>query len=280
MIWAKHCIMALCFAQLCLSVSVAAATIEKPRRVVSISLCTDQFLVQLAAREHIAGVSFLARDPDSSFVAGDIGDLPIVNDAAETILPLKPDLVLASAYSSPLTVNLLRNNGLRVERIGLPKTTDEIITTTLRVAALLGEEGKANQLLQDLRDELQRISANPAANRPLAVIFQPKGYTFGAGTLENEIIERTGYANLAAIVGIEGNGFISLEKLVHHQPAVLIQSRSVNKGKSQASELFKHPAIERSKWQYRRVEIPAALWSCSGIMTGELIRRLREGSGR
>ena len=280
MVWAKYCIKALCFAQLLLCVSVAEASFEKPRHVVSISLCTDQFLVQLAEREQIAGVSFLARDPDSSYVAGEIGDLPIVHDAAETILPLKPDLVLASAYSSPLTVNLLRDNGVRVERIGLPQTTDEIISTTLKVASLLGETQKAKQLLKGLRNEMRIISDSPAIERPLAVIFQPKGYTFGAGTLENEIIERTGYVNLAAIVGIEGHGFISLERLVHHRPAIMIQSRSVNKGQSQASELFNHPAIERSKWHYRRIEIPAALWSCSGIMTAELIRRLRQGRGQ
>ncbi len=41
----------------------SAQAVEKPRRIVSLNLCTDQLVVLLADREAIASVTFLAADP-------------------------------------------------------------------------------------------------------------------------------------------------------------------------------------------------------------------------
>ena len=55
--------------------------------VVSLNLCTDQYLVQLAP-EQVAALSPLARDPSLSVVAAEAARLPWVRADAEAVLKL------------------------------------------------------------------------------------------------------------------------------------------------------------------------------------------------
>ncbi|MEW8692284.1 MAG: hypothetical protein AB2535_14510, partial [Candidatus Thiodiazotropha endolucinida] len=56
-------------ATLLMLISGMAIAAEPPRRVVSVNLCSDQLLLMLADPQQVASVSYLSRDPDSSFVA-------------------------------------------------------------------------------------------------------------------------------------------------------------------------------------------------------------------
>ena len=67
---------------------------EGAPRVVSLNLCTDQFLILLAP-ERATALSPLARDPALSVVARQAAAMPWVRPDAEAVLALHPDLVLA-----------------------------------------------------------------------------------------------------------------------------------------------------------------------------------------
>src|SRR5512139_2435689 len=86
----------------------------KPARLVSLNLCGDQYLVRLAERERILSLSRLATDSELSAVHDEARGLPRNFGRAEDVLPLAPDLVLASSYYQGETVELLRRLGVRV----------------------------------------------------------------------------------------------------------------------------------------------------------------------
>src|ERR1700740_2384871 len=62
---------------LCAALLLVSATPQRPRRVVSINMCTDQLVVLLADRDQIAGLGPNAGKRELSAVADKIAGLPI-----------------------------------------------------------------------------------------------------------------------------------------------------------------------------------------------------------
>ena len=109
----RRCISRLIALAVALVLTGGAAT-AKPMRIVSLNLCTDQVLVDLVEVRRIAALSFLARDANLSAISARARTIHQVRGAAEEVLSLDPDLVLAGTYTTPATVDLLRRLGRNV----------------------------------------------------------------------------------------------------------------------------------------------------------------------
>ena len=114
--------------------------------MVSLNLCTDQWLVLLAP-EQVVGLSPLARDPALSFVAARAAYLPVVRASAEAVMALHPDLVLGARFGARTTLELLERAGYRVERLDLPDDFPGIRAAIRATAALLGVPDRAAPLI-------------------------------------------------------------------------------------------------------------------------------------
>ena len=99
---------------------------EQPTRVVSTNLCTDQLLLMLAETKQITSVSYLALEPNSSFMAEQAQQHHINHEKAEELLSLKPDLILTSEYSDRALISLMKKLGHQVETFPLPHDIDGI----------------------------------------------------------------------------------------------------------------------------------------------------------
>src|SRR5262245_65663910 len=60
----------------------------KPKRIVSLNLCTDELVLRLAEPRNIAAVTWLARLPNASNVAERAAMVPINHGLAEEVIPL------------------------------------------------------------------------------------------------------------------------------------------------------------------------------------------------
>ena len=236
----KEVLFFLSFAFLCLPATA---------RVVSLNLCTDILLVQLAP-EQIAALSLLARDPALSVVAAQAARLPWVRPEAEAVLRLHPDLVLAGEYGAQAAVGLLRERGVRV--VAIPEPTDFAgITTQVETAAL------ALRVPERGAEMLARMRARLAAVRPRnggrAVFWQAHGFIAGPGSFGDVVLRAAGFtdAGTGAAVGAE--------MMAAHPPDVLVVA-SAPAYPSLATDLLTHPAVAR----VRRVEVPPALLACAG----------------
>src|SRR3546814_16618196 len=95
--------------------SVAAAA--QPRRIVSMNICADQLLIELADRGQIAALTELSRDPVLSFHADRAQSYPGADSSAAEVLMLRPDLVVSPPFQLKAALSLL--HGLRVKLVTL-----------------------------------------------------------------------------------------------------------------------------------------------------------------
>ncbi len=256
----------------------SAAAADRPQRVVSMNLCTDQLVMLLADRARIASVSYLAADPRSSVLAARTAGLHLNHGLAEEILPLGPDLVVAGAVTTRPTVFLLRKLGYPVIDVPVANGLDDIRANIRRVAAALGEPARGARLIADF-DRRLGPPAPPAGRRPLAALYWANGWTSGRGTLASAIVTASGFRNLADGLGIAGTGQLPLETLLAAAPEVLITGR-VRDGPARANEVFRHPALRRAFAGKPVVRVPDRFWICGTPFVAEAIARLSEAAGR
>ena len=90
----------------------------KPQRILSMNLCADMLLLELVPKTRIAGVTYLAHDGAEALFPGADAGVTVNHGTPEDIINLKPDLILAGTFSTPLTRRLAKAIGVPQRRIG------------------------------------------------------------------------------------------------------------------------------------------------------------------
>jgi iron complex transport system substrate-binding protein len=236
--------------------ALLVGTSAQAKGVVSLNLCTDQFLLALAP-ERIAALSFLARDKTLSVFADAASNVPWVRADAEAVLALEPDLVLAANWGAQPTLSALERHGIRVVRNALPDSFAAIRTETTRLGQLLGGEAKAAALLAEMDKTLAGIPTRAPVE---AVLLEPRGYTGQAGSLAAAIMGAAGLRNGAA--GMR----MGLEQLAMLPPALLIMG-DAPAFPSLATDFLRHPVLAGIPTR----RLPPALLVCGGPWTADAV---------
>lgn len=253
-----------------------AAAAETPQRVVSINLCTDQLLLLLAPREHIASVSFMSVNPLYSAYHERVGDIALNHARIEEIVAMQPDLVLAYELSDSQLVRILRQLQFRVEVVPAPQSLASVGQTIETVAGLLGEAEKGRQLVEQMEERLTRLERNAERVPPLAVIYAPNGYSPGTNTLQGSLLEAAGFSNLSRQLGNENGAAIPLELLLRHQPGLFIIDDEESNVNSLAQKKLSHPALRKSLNNAQVARIAGRYWSCPTPQVVRVVERLQE----
>jgi iron complex transport system substrate-binding protein len=255
--------------------SPAATGAAGPQRIVSLYLCADELLLQLADRQAIASVTFLSRDPDNSNVADLAARVPVNYGRAEEIIAQRPDLVVAGAYTTGATVAMLKRAGIPVVELGVAQGLDDVRRDIRTVAHAIGEGDRGEALIAAIDARLAALAASPPRPRLRALILNPNGFTIGAGSLVDEIFARAGFDNVAATLGVNAYGQLPLERIVRSDADVLILNADRDGPPSLATQSLDHPALRKRAGRVRLVVLPARLWTCGGPGIVEAIERLR-----
>ena len=254
---------------LALATPVQAVTAQ---RVVSLNLCTDQLLLAMLPRERIAMLSQLSNDAGLSYHARLVGDIPRFDGSVESVLKHQPELILAGRYSASAASRLLSRLGHRVEVFDMPETLAGTRDFVRRVAAMIGTEHRGATLLEEMDQRLQKISQRPAGAAVSALLFLPNGTTPGRGSLKDTLMRVAGLDNMAARLGIEGYGQVSLETLLRHPPGLILLDAAELQAPSLARSLLAHPALDRLTVPV--VEIDTSTWICPGPMIAHAVEAL------
>ncbi len=248
--------------------------VTKPRRIVSLNLCTDQLVVLLADREAIASVTFLAADPVRSYVADRVAGLLFNYGLAEEIVALDPDFVIAGQYAARATVEMLRRLGIPVTVLPLPTSFAEIRQQITFVAEALGEPERGRRAIADMDATLAAARPAGTTRRRVAAIFGPNGFTGGPGSLPHAVVEAAGYQNFAEQLGFGAIGQYSVEDIVAGRPEVLIFNTDDSAAPSLARALLRHPALRKLSFDAERIDVPPKLWTCGGPYTAQAVSLL------
>lgn len=253
-------------------VAHAAGTAETSVRVVSMNLCADELVLRLADRGQVLAVTYLARDPRGSTVATEAAGLPITRGLTEEVVALRPDLVIAGAFTTRATVGMLRRVGSPVLELVVPADLDGVRTQIRQVAGALGHPERGEALVADLDAKLASVTP---ATRPLrALVMRPNAFTVALGGLGDALIRAAGLVNVAAEIGRDRFGQVPLEAAVLADVDLIVVDEGAPGLPSLADTLLHHPVFRALARGHRTVAIPNRFWTCPGPQVAEVVARL------
>ncbi len=233
-------------------------------RVVSLNLCTDDLLVQLAPNA-VTALSPLARDPTLSVVARQAASFPQVQPDAEAVLALHPDVVLAGAYGAQAVLTVLRRRGIRVVQVAEPNDFAGVAAQVTQVAAVLGVPARGAALVAGMYYRLATVAPRP---RGRAILWEARGFSAGPGSFGDAVLRAAGFTNMGT------GGQMGIEALIAHPPDWLITA-SAPAFPSMATDMLAHPALAR----IRRITFDPALLACAGPWSAAAVAGLARDAG-
>lgn len=248
---------------------------ERPSRIVSLNMCTDELLLRLADRDRILSVTWLSQDPRAANMAEAARQVAANHGLAEEVIRLRPDLVVAGRYTTRATVEMLKRTGLRVVEFDVPRDLAGIEAQIRDFAALLEETPRGEALIAEMRRRLAAIAAPPGDVRPGAFVLRPNGFTAGRGSLVDDILTRAGLDNLAGRLDLGGHAQVPLETLVLENAEILVVDTDRDGPPSLATVVLQHPVFAKLRDRIVTASVPSRLWTCAGPSVIEAIERLR-----
>jgi len=256
---------------------VAAPEPAKPRRIVSLNLCTDQLLLRLVEPERILSVNWRAADPHLSVMAPAAAGLALNHGTAEEVVALAPDLVLAGPGTRAATRDLLAGLRYRVVVIDIAADLAGVRRQIRETAAAVGESERGARLIAEMDRRLAAASPPPTGRpRPLAAVYEANGGTAGPGSLLHDLLLAAGFDNMAARLGMRGFALMPLETLILARPAVIVAVRGAPDAPSVAHAVLDHPALAAAT-PAQAITLPMPLLICPGPWTAEAVERLAAG---
>ncbi len=255
-----------CLGALLLLVSSLCAAQDLPKRVMSLSLCTDTLALDIAMPGQLQSVSWLAAHPQQSLVADRVTAMHFNHGRLEEVLSFQPDLVLASAYSNPYLLQQLRRLEVPLYTLAdaqtLTQLQEQYCELSLRLTGVCR------------RPELPPLDA--AGEREGALIMQVGGWTATAPSLMDEFVQRLGLHNLANEAGIEGWGQLDLEQILRLRPQwlLLVNGDNAREGYSQKELLLQHPVLQNAPFQV--LSLPAGYFGCGSFALLDLVAQTRQ----
>jgi len=257
-----------------LSSFTIAEQVTPAKRIVSINLCLDALLIKLVEPARVDSLYYLSANPQFSSVAKQAKAYNLNHGLAEDIVPRNPDLILAGEYSSLELRVLLKQLGFRVEVLPLPRDLNDISTHIRRFGVLVDRSAEAEKMAQAMEQKLVQLDALQKTSAPISGFwYSSNGVVVGAETLENELMTRAGFHNLALDRNIVGFKQIDLEELILAQPKVLIIETSDVQAFSLAQEYVQHPALRNN--DVKIIRLPSTL-SCIAPVAVDAIENLMQ----
>lgn len=206
---------------------VESAPPGRPRAVVPASAGVLDIVAALLPPEAIAGLPEQAlvysglRDPRSPYLQRPRFE----RYAAESVLALAPDLVIAQTWSNGETTSRLREAGVRVELLGAANSWEAVRAQILEVGTWLDREAEAQQLVAGYDLRVAALAALPPLPDNSALVYNHlggQGRVAGGDTTSDAMLRLAGLRNLVAEAGMLGHHNFDFEQLLDADPVFLV----------------------------------------------------------
>lgn len=252
----------------------------RPARIVSMNLCADELVLRLADRDQIAAVTWLARDPRGSTVAAEAAGVAPTRGLSEEIVALRPDLVIAGAFTTRTAVGLLKRIGFPLLELGVPSDFEGVRAQIRAVARAVGHPERGEAMITVFDARLATVAAVGDGPRLRALVMRPNAFTVAPGSLGDAIIRAAGLVNVAAEIGRDRSGQVPLEAAAFADADLIVLDEGENRTPSLADTVLHHPVLSAFRREGRTVSIPNRLWSCPGPQVAEVVERLAQAVRR
>ncbi len=231
----------------------------KPRRVVSLSIGTDEILCALVEPERIAALSKYAPDPEASYVAEPARQIGVfVEREPEQILALRADLVLLARYTKAELRQAVEQTGTPTLVVEDFRSLDDIERNIHRIGRAVGEEARAESVIANLRAKLAQARAMLRPDRVgwRALYVMPPLLVAGRETITDVKLTAAGLRNAAADAGLRGHVAFSPEALLNLDPDIIFVATGLAADAGFRERLLGNPQL-RALQAVRRQRIVA-----------------------
>jgi iron complex transport system substrate-binding protein len=202
-------------------------TITNPaQRIISISPPLTEMLFAVGAGGQMVGRDSYSDYPAEAKKITDVG-WTYGKYNLETVVNLKPDLVLAGEITTPELVASLENLGIKVFYLNNPTNLDEMYAMLKTVGVLSGHNTEADTLVKTLQqrasalqEKIAKVTSRPTVFYELDATDPSKPYTPGSATLYTNLISLAGGENIGAKLTTAWPQ-ISLEQLLVDDPTYI-----------------------------------------------------------
>jgi iron complex transport system substrate-binding protein len=250
-----------------------AARAQRPQRIVSLTVCTDQLLLDLVDRDRIAALSYLAVDPTLSAKVEEARGIKGVRGRAEEVLALEPDLVIAQEYSTAAAVGLLRRLGFRVVLVPLATDFDGMRRAIRIIAAAVGDEPRGEAMISAF-DKRLAAAAPKGPERPRALAYQVNSLASGPGSLVDAAFAAAGFTNMARNRQLGPGGRMPLEEIVADPPDLMVLANTPDEFRSTVGDNLRHPAFEAVVKSRPHMQLAMPLWLCATPRIADAVAEL------
>lgn len=256
----------------------AAGTPQKPKRVMSLNLCTDQLVLQLLPKERISSIYYLSRASGYTYLTAEAFAVPVNYGTPEEVLRDNPDLVIAGSMSTPAVRALVKRLNVPLVEVPSADSFAEIRAVTRMVARAIGEEDAGEALIARMDATLAELAASAPERKIVVAVWDGAGNVPAKGTLFDAILTAAGGVNVVA--GIETNivygryNAFDLEQLVAKAPDVIAYGASRLGQLTLASQQLQHPVV-RKLYAGRAITYPETLFNCGLPQSADAARDLR-----
>jgi iron complex transport system substrate-binding protein len=248
---------------------------QKPQRIMSTNMCADLLLLTLVPKDRIASITFLAHDAVAILMPGADEGIAVNHGTAEEVVHQRPDLILASQWSTPVMRRLAAQVGVPVVEVDDANSFEDIRRITRQIGAVVGEPDRAEALLAEMDRTLHELDATRPNETVRVVAWDGSQSVPGGGTLTNEIIEAAGAVNLAAKLPDANYSTFGIEELLAARPDAIMRGEDRYDGPSLTESVGEHPVV-REAFAGRRITYPAPLYTCGLPQSAEAAKELRE----
>lgn len=203
---------------------------EKPQRIISMSISTDEILIDLVDIKRIAAFSRLVDDPGISNIVERAQAVSnrVNGQSAEAIMALQPDLILVPDFVKPEVIQSLRDVDLRVYVYKTPKSMDEVKQCISLLAEAVDEKEHGAEIIAKMEQELQqiqnRVGEIPAEKQRRIVFLRTNGAYYSPEASFNDVCRLAKVRNALAETGYNKPVYVSQEEVVRLNPDGFILS--------------------------------------------------------
>ena len=211
-------------------------TSHASEQFVSLTLCGDRLLSEIARPEQIAAQSPYSKNPLMMLDKLNV-DKPTLEPQLTALLPYLDKALLINETFYPQLVADLKKLGAKIEPINdTPQTAEELFVLILHLGKLTGNETQAESLIDKLKLQDSRLNLSLTDTLILSDTGIVETYTPQYPTLLNLL----GLTPLKTPLTAQN---FSLEKVLRAEPNVLIEISDQQSYNEQA-ELLKHPLLQ------------------------------------
>ena len=250
----------------------APAAVAHPR-IVSLNLCADEILAEVAAPGQLLALSHYSHDPRiSSMTRAQARLFRTTDGTVEEIVALAPDVVVGDRFTPPATRAALTRLGMRFAETPIASDVAGSVAQVRALARLAGRRAAGEALIARIERGLAAASPPSGFARRSVLVWQGGGLVAGDESLIAELLSRSGFRPAAATRGLGQGAILPLEAMIADPPQVVL---TTGDARAEGDRALRHPALERLRG-VSRAELDTRLLFCGGPTIPRTAARLAQ----